>query len=90
MDKKEEIRKLSAQLIEQITSKAMEHVALALESEELRTEVEKWEPNSEAIVLPKAILKGVLQNTVDGYSAKGTIYKSYVERISSQVSLLTY
>ena len=79
--KKDAIKNHVVDMITWSHKRMLENIDRAIKSGAL--DIENWQPNMECMVIPKIIVKAILEEEADQYSAKGT---SHQPRVKKEVS----
>ncbi|TXG76185.1 hypothetical protein E6Q11_05130 [Candidatus Dojkabacteria bacterium] len=84
---KEKIHELAKFMLEDSHKKALQKLQSLMDSKAMDEEFDEWSPDDKPMLLPKAIVTGILESEAEQYSAKGT---SYVRVSNRWIRLVRY
>lgn len=78
MDKREKIKKLAVDMLNESYQEALKNIDKALDSGAVN--IEEWDSERNFMLLPKSIVIAVLNNESKQYSVKGTSFEKLVAK----------
>lgn len=85
MNKQKEIKKRALDMLEKSYEAAKKNVDKALSSGAI--DVDSWDENSNAMLLPKAIVVAVLTEEASQHDCAGSSHEKYVKKEAKNISL---
>jgi hypothetical protein len=83
MDKREKIKKLAVDMLNESFQEALKNIDKALDSGAIN--IEGWDSEINPMLLPKIIVVAVLNNESKQYDAKGTSFEKFFTKESKNI-----
>lgn len=78
MSKRDKIKEFAKQMLEISQQEMEKKIDKALNSGGL--DIDNWDENCNSMILPKIIIKAILEDEADQYSAKGTSFEKEIKK----------
>ncbi len=82
---KRKIRKLTVEMLNNSKKPMLESIDKALNSGAL--DIDGWDENDNPMILPKIILKAVMENEAEQYSARGSSFEKGMKKVVNNLKL---